>query len=187
MKNVPTKKSFPSFTKSAKSLLTATANLDHATAKFAGLVSLNLQQYLDVCSMAGVMRDQKGCAAIGKAVRENEVMVKAWEFDGTLQRKTVTEYAQGMMRAYFHNVPFTQGLKNDPDMIIPKANGDMSKQTGPKAGGKIQSTTRAELDKTICKLLTQARLIGLQDFAADILDVCLDGLDGFKETQDAPL
>ena len=60
-------KSFPSFTKSAKSLLTATANLDHATAKFAGLVSLNLQQYLDVCSMAGVMRDQKGCAAIGKA------------------------------------------------------------------------------------------------------------------------
>jgi hypothetical protein len=186
MKNVPANK-IPSFTKSAKALLSATNGLDNATAKFSSAICLNLQQYLDVCSMAGIVRNHAGCAAIGKAVRENETMVKAWFHDGTLQQKTVTEYAQGMMRAYFHNVPFTQGLKNDPDMKIPKANGDTSKPTGPKAGGKIQSTNRAELDKTICKLLTQARLIGLTEFAATILDVCLDGLDGFKETQDAPL
>ncbi len=180
-------KSIPSFTKSAKALLSATNGLDNATAKFSSAVSSNLQQYLDACAMSGIERDQKGCATIGKAVRENEVMIKAWQFDGTLLQKTVTEYAQGMMRAYFHNVPFTQGLKNNPDMIIPKANGDTSKPTGPKAGGKVQSTTRAELDKTIQKLLVQARLMGLNEFAADVLDVCLDSLEGFKETQDAPL
>jgi hypothetical protein len=180
-------KSIPSFTKSAKALLSATNGLDNATAKFSSAVSSNLQQYLDACAMSGIERDQKGCATIGKAVRENEVMIKAWQFDGTLLQKTVTEYAQGMMRAYFHNVPFTQGLKNDPEFKIPSADGTVKGGNKIKTGGKVQSTTRAELDKTIQKLLVQARLMGLNEFAADVLDVCLDSLEGFKETQDAPL
>jgi len=174
-------KSIPSFTKSAKALLAATNGLDSATAKFSGALCTTLQQYLDACAMSGIERTQKGCATIGKAVRENEVMVKAWFHDGTLQQKTVTEYAQGMMRAYFHNVPFTQGLKNDPDMKIPSVDGTVKGGGKVKSGGKVQSTNRAELDKTIAKMLEQARLIGLTEFAATILDVCLDSLDGFKE------
>jgi hypothetical protein len=187
MKNVPTIKSVPSFTKSANAIVKATEAFDGAGVKFAAAVVIAVQTFLDACSIAGIKRDNAGCAAIGKAISDNETMVKASQFDGTLLQKTVTEYAQSAKRAYFHNVPFTQGLKNDPEFKIPKANGDASKPTGPKAGGKIQSTNRAELDKTICKLLTQARLIGLTAFAADILDVCLDGLDGFAEVQDAPL
>ena len=180
-------KSIPSFNNAAKSFLKSLAGMDSAAGKFSAAISGTLQQYLDACSVSGIVRDHAGCAAIGKAVRENELMVKAWFHDGTLQQKTVTEYAQSMMRAYFHNVPFEQGLKNNPEFKIPAANGDTRKPAGPKAGGKIQSTTRAELDKTICKMLTQARLMGLTEFAADVLDLCLDGLDGFKETQDAPL
>ena len=30
--------------------------------------------------------------------------------------------------------------------------------------------------------LAQARALGLTEFAADVLDLCLDSLDGFKET-----
>ena len=180
-------KTIPSFTKSANAIVKATEAFDGAGVKFAAAVVIAVQTFLDACAMSGIERDQKGCAAIGKAISDNETMVKASQFDGTLLPKTVTEYAQSAKRAYFHNVPFAQGLKNNPDMIIPKANGDVSKPTGPKAGGKVQSTTRAELDKTIQKLLVQARLMGLNEFAADVLDVCLDSLEGFKETQDAPL
>lgn len=177
----------PSFNNAARGIVNAAKAFDSAGLKFAGAVAASIQAYLDSCTVAGIVRDIKGCEAIGKAITENETMVKAWFHDGTLEKKTVTEYAQGAKRAYFHNVPFTQGLKNDPAFKIPAANGDTRKPAGPKAGGKIQSTTRAELDKTIVKMLTQARLMGLTEFAADVLDLCLDGLDGFKETQDAPL
>jgi hypothetical protein len=170
----------PSFTKSAKALLTATAGLDHATAKFAGLVSLNLQQFLDVCATAGVLRDHKGCAAIGKAVRENDVMVKACVFDGTLRQKTVTEYAQGLMRAYFHNVPFTQGLKNDPAFKIPNANGDNSKAKGPKAGGKVQTTDIKALLETLCKAMDQCTILNQDSIRAGILDLCVELNPKFK-------
>jgi hypothetical protein len=55
-------------------------------------------------------------------------------------------------------------------------------KTSTKASGAVQSTTRAELDKTFCKALAQARLLGLKDFAADLLDMLHDRLDGFEET-----
>jgi hypothetical protein len=49
------------------------------------------------------------------------------------------------------------------------------------ASGVVISTTREALDKTLCKALEQARALGLTEFAADMLDLCIDRLDNFKE------
>ena len=174
-------KSIPSFNKSAQGVITATAKFDKASIAFSDAIAQTMQQYLDQCTVVGVARTKVGCDAIGFAIRENETMVKAWFHDGTLIRKSVTEYAQSAMRAYFHNVPFTQGLKNDPEFKIPNANGDTKGGTKGTSTGKIQNTNRAELDKTIQKMLSQARLLGLNEFAATMLDVCIESLDGFKE------
>jgi hypothetical protein len=46
----------------------------------------------------------------------------------------------------------------------------------------VSTTTRKDLDKTISKALAQARLLNLTDFAADLLDMCIDTLPDFKET-----
>jgi hypothetical protein len=38
------------------------------------------------------------------------------------------------------------------------------------------------LDKTLSKAIAQARMLGLTEFAAQVLDVAIESLDGFKET-----
>ena len=55
-----------------------------------------------------------------------------------------------------------------------------AKSAKPKTG-KVESTDRAALDKTLSKALHQARLLGLLEFAAVLLDHCVDSLDDFKE------
>ena len=46
----------------------------------------------------------------------------------------------------------------------------------------VTKIDRAELDKTLSKALAQCRALGLSELAADILDLALERLDGFKET-----
>jgi hypothetical protein len=45
----------------------------------------------------------------------------------------------------------------------------------------VTSTTREELDKTISKAIAQARILGLSEFSASMVDLAIESLDGFKE------
>jgi hypothetical protein len=82
-------------------------------------------------------------------------------------------------------IAFEQGCAWSPDLANKKS-ADTKKagetKTSTKASGAVQSTSRKDLDKTLSKALAQARLLGLLDFAADMLDLCQDCLDGFEET-----
>lgn len=169
----------PSFNKSAAAIIKALSAADNAAAKYSVTLATTMQQYLDGCAVLGMLRDNATVKALGNEIRTCQSMLDAVA-TGMLEKKTVTEYAQSAMRAYFHDVPFAQGLKNDPDFQIPSANGEV-KVKAPSKAGKVSKTTRAELDKTIVKMLEQARLMGLNEFAADMLDVCLESLDGFQE------
>jgi hypothetical protein len=62
-----------------------------------------------------------------------------------------------------------------------KSAGTASATKTPNAGAVI-STSRSDLDKTLSKALAQARTLGLTDFAATMLDHCIESLDGFTET-----
>jgi hypothetical protein len=169
----------PSFNNAATAIIKALSAADNAAAKYSVTLATTMQQYLDNCAISGMLRDNAMVKAIGNEIRTCQAMLDAVA-TGMLEKKTVTEYAQSAMRAYFHDVPFAQGLKNDPDFQIPNANGDV-KVKAPSKAGKVSKTSRAELDKTIVKMLEQARVLGLNEFAADMLDVCLESLDGFKE------
>jgi hypothetical protein len=167
----------PSFTNAAKALGKAYESFDSATAKLSATVCATFTQYLDACTLAGVGKTEKEINAIGKAIRENET-VAAFVASGAFEKKTFTEYAQSAMRAYYHGVEFAPGLKNDKAMGLPWGG---AKSAKAKATGKVTTTTRAELDKTISKALEQARALGLLNFAAELVDLATESLDGFAE------
>jgi len=166
----------PSFNASAKGIVSAMRKADAIAVKTSDLIVQTVQQYLDAASVAGVPRDNQGVKAIGSEIRNCQVMLDAIAI-GTFEKKTITEYAQGAMRAYFHNVPYTATLKNDPSFKIPGADGTVKAATS----GATSKTTKAALYKTISKALGQARLLGMTEQAADLLDFCLDNFEGFAE------
>lgn len=177
-----TVKTVPSFSNAAKSIGGAFKAFENAGAKLSAQVCAAMQAYLDAVLVAGVGRDQKDVESIGKAIRENEI-VATYVALGAFERKTFTEYAQSAMRAHFHGVPFAPNLKNDPAMALPwGAVKGKGKSDNGKAG-KVESTDRAALDATLSKAIKQARLLGLLEFAAELVDLCADSLDDFKESE----
>ena len=100
-------------------------------------------------------------------------------FDGLVEAKHISRssgvsYAGAFWIAFEQGIPFQRDLNN-------KKEGAVESVATPKAG-KVTSTSRTDLDKTLSKALAQARMLGLTDFAADLLDHCIESLDGFKET-----
>jgi hypothetical protein len=75
-------------------------------------------------------------------------------------------------------IAFEKGIAFQRDLVNKKS--DDKKDATPKAG-KVTSTSRTDLDKTLSKALAQARMLGLTEFAATMLDHCIESLDGFKE------
>ena len=179
-------KNIPSFNKSAAAIIKATEAFDGAGVKFAAAVVIAVQTFLDACSVAGVARDQAGSEAVKLAIADNEMMYKAWFYDSTLQKTTVTEYAQSAKRAYFHNVPFTQALKNNPAFKVPDANGKVkggkvSTDTAKSAkSGKVSKTTVPALVETLRKALEQAKLLNLDLVHAILIDAACEIDPDFK-------
>jgi len=68
------------------------------------------------------------------------------------------------------------------DRSAVKAKSEAKSEAKPKAG-KVETTDRAALDQTLSKAIKQARLLGLTEFAAVLLDHCVDALDAFKEIE----
>lgn len=124
-----------------------------------------------------VPKDQfcKGTSANNPARAEVKEMFEAIREAGGLSASAVANYQVSFWIAFRDGVPFERGLFNQNKDKTAKPD-----NTAKKAG-KVKETTRAELDKTLTKALEQARLLGLNEFAATLLDHCLESLDGFKE------
>jgi len=94
-----------------------------------------------------------------------------------LTQGTANSYKSAFWIAFEQGIPFQRDLNNKKST----GNGDTGGTKPPVTGGVV-STSRTDLDKTLTKALTQARILGLTDFAADLLDMCIDRLDNFQET-----
>ena len=166
----------PSFDSHAKSILKGWKTFDKAQDKLSAVVCTTMQKFVDTWAVQ-VGKDEKACKALGKAIRESQVVIDAVA-TGQMEKRTFTEYAQSAMRALHYGVEFTPALKNDAEKILP-----FSKKATPATAkaGKVTSTTREELDKTISKAIAQARMIKQGNFAAELVDLCIEYLDGFKE------
>jgi hypothetical protein len=167
----------PEFDSSANAIGKAYEAFDKASAKLTDTVDFVMNGYIDQCNKAGLGKAQADVTRLGKMIRESQTVLDIVA-SGAMEKKTFTEYAQSAMRAFFHGVPFSASLKNDKDMGLPWGGAKGDKQN---ASGVVISTTREALDKTLCKALEQARALGLTEFAADMLDLCIDRLDNFKE------
>lgn len=164
----------------ARAVVSALKSFDMAAAKTGAQICLAFQTMVDTAIKAGVNKDEAGVKSFMKDIRDAEPFEEAVAL-GLMERKTVTEYAQSAGRAFFHNVPFAQNLKNDESMKLPWGKAGKGGTTGK--AGKVESTSRAEVDATARKLLKQLRLIGLTELAADTLDLLVERLEGFTETE----
>jgi hypothetical protein len=166
----------PTFDSYAKSILKSWKTFDKAQDKLSTVVCTSMQRFIDTW-LVQVGKDEKACKALGKAIRESQVVIDAVA-TGQMEKRTFTEYAQSAMRALHYGVEFTPSLKNDETKILPFSKKATSSTT---KAGKVQSTTREELDKTISKAIAQARILGLSEFSASMIDLAIESLDGFKE------
>lgn len=96
---------------------------------------------------------------------------------GGLSKSAANNYATSFWIAFEQNVPFQRTLYE-----AGRKEKAADKAPDTKKAGSVKTTDRAALDATICKALQQARLLGLTEFAAEILDICLESLEGFSET-----
>jgi len=116
----------------------------------------------------------KGNAKTNDARKEVKAMFDKLAESGFPSKSTCASYQTAFWIAFEQGIPFQRDLNN-------KKEGAGEKATTPKSG-KVTSTSRTDLDKTLSKALAQARMLGLTEFAATLLDHCLESLDGFSET-----
>jgi hypothetical protein len=170
----------PAFHPFAKAIVKSYGKFDRASTTLNAELTRTMNQYIDAVRVApGIGKDKESCQAVQKAIRESDAFVRAMA-DGLLLRNTVTEYAQGAARALFHGVEWFADIKNRPEFGLPW--GKAGKGSGAGKAGAVTSTSREDLDKTLSKAIAQARMLGLTEFAAQVLDVAIESLDGFKET-----
>jgi hypothetical protein len=118
----------------------------------------------------------KGNAKTNAARGQIKAMFDAIVEKGFISKSSGASYQSAFWIAFEQGIEFQRDLNNKKD----KAEGEA--KTSAKASGAVQSTSRTDLDKTLSKAMAQARLLGLTEFAAELVDLCVDCLDGFKET-----
>lgn len=119
-----------SFESHASSIIKARIAADKAESKFTDVVNASINAFIDSVRKAGIKADEASCKALSVELSGCQVVVDAIA-SGLFEAKTFQEYARGAERAFFHGVPWSASLKNNPDMGLP-----WSKPRGPKGKAK---------------------------------------------------
>ena len=162
----------------------ATATLESATRKASEIEDKAIQKTLDAMLIAcdkPKAEFLKGNAKSNPARAQIKGMFDALVEKEYISKSTGATYGTCFWTAFETGVPFSRTLAKDAS-DAKKADGASKATATPKAG-KVESTTREALDKTLSKAIKQARLLGLTEFAACILDQCIESLDSFKEIE----
>jgi hypothetical protein len=117
----------------------------------------------------------KGNAKTNKAREQVKEMFDAI-VSPTCSKASAAQYQSAFWIAFEKGIPFQR------DLVNKKSDDKKTDATKTAKSGKVTSTSRTDLDKTLSKALAQARMLGLTEFAADMLDLCIESLDDFKET-----
>jgi hypothetical protein len=121
----------------------------------------------------------KGNAKTNEARGQIKAMFDAICEKGFISKSSAASYQSAYWIAFEQGIEFQRDLNNKKD----KTEGESGEaKASTKASGAVQSTSRKDLDKTLSKAMAQARLLGLTEFAAELVDLCIDRLDGFEET-----
>ena len=147
---------------------------DQATIRASQRVAILFNQFIDACRVDGsIPRDAKGAKMVGTLVRDAFVDYVA---TGAILKPTVSNYATGAARAFFHNVEWTSTTFQNPALAVPSAT------TGKtKVSGSVKTTDAKALIKTLVKALEQARIMQQDPTAAGIVDLIMELDPEFKE------
>jgi hypothetical protein len=117
----------------------------------------------------------KGNAKTNNARKEIKEMFDAI-ISPTCSKASAAQYQSAFWIAFEKGIPFQR------DLVNKKSDDKKADAAKTAKSGKVTSTSRTDLDKTLTKALAQARMLGLTEFAGEMLDLCIDSLDDFKET-----
>ena len=136
-----------------------------------------IQQALDVITLAC---DKPKVEFMKGNSKSNGARAEVKEvFDGLVEKGFISKASGAQYQSAFW-IAFESGVEFSRDLVNKKS--EAKKDATATTSGKVVSTSRTDLDKTLSKALAQARMLGLTEFAATMLDHCLESLDGFKET-----
>lgn len=158
----------------SRAVILALEKGDQATIRASQQIAIVFNQFIDACRVdADIPHDAKGAKTVGTLVRESFVDYVAM---GAIQKSTVSNYATGAQRAFFHNVEWSAGTHKDPALAIPNQN------TGrTRTAGAVKTTDNAAIVKTLVKALEQARIMQADSLAAGIVDLIIEIDPEFKE------
>lgn len=164
--------SFQSF---GSKIVAAEIARDKADAKFRDVIAVAMQQFLDSCALAGIARDEEGTKSIGEEIRGSQVFIDAVA-QSHIEQNTVTNYAQGAMRAYFHNAQwyasaFVAEVKGGLP-ALPWSKGAKGSK-GAKSGSTKTTDDKALLE-TIRKALEQAVLLNRHTVRSILIDAAVE-------------
>jgi len=122
----------------------ALVSVDNAASKASETIALAFQMVCDTAMVAGIAKDQRSIDTLGSSVRNCQAFTDAVA-SGLIEKKTVVEYAQGVMRAVFHGVPWGPRLKNDPAYKLPwgKVSAPKPKQATETASNALDAKPSA--------------------------------------------
>ena len=124
-------------------------------------------------STKGLTKAQWAALRAPKAAHKVEVSAMFAECSG------ITDAPRRNLATAFW-MAFESGKPFDRSAVKAKSEAKAKPET---TTGKVESTTREALDKTLSKAIKQARLLGLTEFAAVLVDHCVDALEAFKEIE----
>ena len=170
-----------SFSSSASTIRDALVALDTAASSSADRIQSAMQGFIDSC--AGLPKDEATTKAIGAEIRTNEYVLDMVA-EGFIEQKTITNYAQGAMRAFFHGRPWTSVAFRAEDKgglpVLPWGKGAKKASKAP-SGAKVTNPL-ADAHAAMCKALNLYRAANAVNLAADMLDLIRDTFPEFTET-----
>lgn len=179
-----------SISAATRTIVSALRAKDRAEMKASDAIKVAMQQFVDMWFLSTADRTKASCDDMYDAIMKSRAVLD-YCGDDSKKLQTFRNYAGGAKRALHFNVDWHSKLHQDSAFIPPwskktpaaeKATGTKGSKTDPVKAGKVTTTTRAEADKTLSKAFAQYRMIGMNEFVANMLDLALESLEGFKET-----
>ena len=162
-------------------IVTATAAQDRASEKFSAKLAQVFTQFLDSCTVAGIARDEVGVKAIGAAIRDCEAFIEPVA-NRTIEKATITGYAQSAMRAYYHEASwYASAFLSEEKGGLPALPWSKGAVKGGKARtGTVTKTDNKALLDTIRKAIEQAVLLNRDVIKSILIDAAIEIDPDFK-------
>ena len=121
----------------------------------------------------------KGNSATNDARKEIKTLFEGLATAGYIEKSTVKSYQNSFWIAFEQGVPFNRNLANKKSA---DKKAEATKTESATKAGKVETTTIAEMHKTLSKALAQARILNQTIFAGELVDFIIATYPDFKET-----